>query len=129
GKLVIAGIVHNGSQKHYDFALIRLMANGAIDTSFGTNGHVIIDFGGTDEFLAGIVIQPDGKIVAAGSAGIICDLNSYDFVVARFNSDGTLDMTFGPNGDGRSRSDFGKFEIAYGVALQSDEKIVLAGLR
>src|SRR5262249_56341958 len=85
-------------------------------------GNTII--GGKADAVRGVVVQPDGKIVAAGMA--LGDLGS-DFAVTRYNSDGTLDTSFGINGI--VTTDFGgNFEGAWSVALQTDGKIVAAGL-
>jgi uncharacterized delta-60 repeat protein/uncharacterized repeat protein (TIGR01451 family) len=101
-----------------DFALARYNADGSLDPSFGSGGKVTTDFGGFDAASAA-VIQPDGRIVAAGRSG------SGDFALARYNTDGSLDTTFG-NG-GKLTTDFGGFDAAFGVALQADGKIVAAG--
>jgi uncharacterized delta-60 repeat protein len=102
------------------FALVRYNADGNIDSSFGSGGKVLTDFGLGSGFGGALAIQPDGKIVAAGRAGS-------DFVVARYNGDGSPDASFGTGG--RVTTDFGGliFDAAFGVALQSNGKIVAAG--
>ena len=67
-------------------------------------------------------IQADGKIVAGGYAFNGLD---YDFAIARYNMDGSPDSTF--DNDGRQTTDFGDYDNAYTLAIQSDGKIVLAG--
>jgi uncharacterized delta-60 repeat protein len=95
-----------------------LAADGDLDTTFDGDGMVITDFvGGTDESY-NVVIQSDGKIVVVGKA-------SNDFALARYNSDGSLDSTF--DGDGKVTTAFGGDDFGYGVALQSDGKIMVAG--
>jgi uncharacterized delta-60 repeat protein/uncharacterized repeat protein (TIGR01451 family) len=101
-----------------DFALARYNADGSLDPSFGSGGKMTTDFGGFDAASAA-VIQPDGRIVAAGRSG------SGDFALARYNADGSLDPTFGSGG--KVTTDFGGFDAAFGVALQADGKIVAAG--
>src|SRR6266536_6168109 len=91
---------------------------GALDPSFGTGGQVTTDFGGFDSAQA-VAVQSDGKILAAGSSG------GGDFALARYNADGTLDSTFGSGG--KLTTDFGGFDVALGVALQADGKIVAVG--
>src|SRR4051812_41103178 len=66
---------------------------GALDPSFGTAGKVSVDLGGTDA-LTDVAIQADGKIVAVGSTTVG---GTSDFLIVRFNSDGTQDMTFNNN--------------------------------
>ena len=117
GKIIAAG----GTMSPFaaDFALVRYNPDGSLDTSFGIGGKVTTDFGGFDS-ATGVAIQADGKIVVVGEGG-----PSSDFVLARYNPDGSLDAGFG-NG-GRVTTDFGGFDAASGVAMQEDGKIVAAG--
>lgn len=96
---------------------------GTLDPTFGTNGIVVTDLGGPSDTGGNIVMQPDGKIVVAGSAEL--DSNFPGFrtpVIVRYNPDGTLDNTFGTSGKvtavlrGPTR-----------IALQTDGKLVLGG--
>src|SRR5262245_24776778 len=104
--------------------LVNGQTTGTLDASFGTGGRVTTTIAGNSDFVRGVVIQPDGKIVAAGTA--LGDLGS-DFAVTRYNTDGTLDTSFGVRGI--VTTDFGgNFEGAWSVALQTDGKIVAAGL-
>ena len=97
------------------------MPAGDLDTSFAGNGKKAITFGGVDAAHA-VLVQPDGRIVVAGGGGAAASV----FCVARMRSNGTLDPTFGPGG--KRRIAFGgDQEAAFGVALQPDGKIVLAG--
>lgn len=116
GRIVIAG--ECGDYQKEDFAVARYNSNGGPDTTFGADGKVITDFGGSDH-ARDIVIQQDGKIIVAGGS-------DGDFSLVRYNSDGSLDSSFGT--DGMVTTDFyGLYETAYGAALQSDGRIVLAG--
>jgi uncharacterized delta-60 repeat protein len=125
GKAVVAGSVYVDTPRVIspDFGLVRYNSDGSLDTSFGNGGKAITDFGGFDQVRA-LLMQPDGKIVAAGSAGVpgSVDLN---FGLARYNPDGSLDPTFGDNG--KVSTDFGSLERAYALLLQPDGKIVAAG--
>ena len=117
GKIVIAG------SSEFKFALTRYNSDGSLDTTFDTDGKVITDFGtGSAPFEndggEAITLQPDGKIVAAGSSNA-------DFALARYNMDGSLDMSF--DTDGKVTTDFGGLDIGYAVAIQTDGKIVMAG--
>ena len=114
GKIIVAGFVFNYSG---DFVLARYNADGTLDTTFSDDGKVVTDFGG-DDYGFSVVMQPDGKIIVAG-------LRSFDFAVARYNSDGTLDTTF--SGDGKVTTDFGGYDGGYSVVIQADGKIVVAG--
>ena len=120
GKLVTAGFTCGGGR--CNFALIRYNPNGSLDSTFGSGGIVITNFGGQGDAAYTLVLQADGKIVAAGSAGLAA--NS-DFALARYNSNGTLDTTFGTGG--KVTTDFGDFEGAGDVVIQPDGKIVAAG--
>src|SRR5438128_3449516 len=94
GKLVVGGF--NGANKVTDVAVVRYNTDGTLDTTFGSNhtGIVTTNFGGQD-YARATILQPDGKILAGGSGGA---LNGGDFALARYNTDGTLDTTFGTGG-------------------------------
>src|SRR4030095_13605403 len=70
-------------------------SSGTLDTTFGTNGTVTTDFG-APAGLASVAVQPDGKIVAAGTVSSPVSLT--DFALSRYNTDGTLDASFGAGG-------------------------------
>jgi uncharacterized delta-60 repeat protein len=100
----------------------RLNRSGSLDTAYGMNGTAIIDFAPLDDQAGGAVLQPDGKVVIAGSSQ-----DSGDFAVARLNPDGSLDSGFG-NG-GKALVDFGVAAFAFALALQPNGRIVVAGQR
>jgi uncharacterized delta-60 repeat protein len=123
GKLVTVGGAK--TSRSQDFALARYNANGTLDTTFGTGGKVTTDFAGNDDQAFAVVLQPDGKIVAAGQAG--SGYRGGDFALARYNANGTLDTTFGTGG--KVTTDFaGNDDQAFAVVLQADGKIVAAGV-
>ena len=98
--------------------------NGTLDDSFGTGGKVTTDFQGTGDLASSVALQPDGKIVVAGTTFSFS--TGSDFAIARYNSDGTLDPSFGING--KVTTDFaGAADGALGVAVQRDGKIVVVG--
>ncbi|WP_328878387.1 hypothetical protein [Streptomyces sp. NBC_00299] len=107
-----------GGQSADRFALVRYNVDGSRDTTFGTGGVATTDFGGTAR-VTDLVVQPDDRVVAAGSG------SPGDFLLARFNADGTLDTGFGTGG--RSTTDFGSSEGAKALALQSDGKVIAFG--
>jgi len=122
GKIVVCGFSNNGTDD--DFALARYNSDGTLDLSFGTNGKVTTAIGSSNDLGTSLVIQPDGRIIVAGFAEIS---SNFEFAAARYNTNGSLDTDFGINGkvitpvgisDGR----------AYSVALQTDGKILLAGV-
>src|SRR6476660_1083888 len=88
----------------FSFAVARFTANGTLDTSFGTGGQASVEFfappmQGAQEFARAVLVQPDGKILVAGSArqGQI-RFAPIQGALARFNADGTLDTSFGTGG-------------------------------
>jgi uncharacterized delta-60 repeat protein len=124
GKIVVAGYA-SGVGGTTGFALARYDANGALDTTFGTAGEITTEFAGrSDEAsAAALALQPDGKIVAAGFALME---DGTDVALARYQTDGKLDPTFGRGG--RITTDFaGQRDEAFAVAIQPDGKIVVAG--
>jgi uncharacterized delta-60 repeat protein len=118
GKLVIVG----GST--VDFLLARFNADGTPDTTFGSAGHVITDIlgGFNSEHARAVAIQPDGKLVVAGEGSP--DFSTNYVTLARYNTDGTLDRSFGIDGKVSSGPVVGR---AWAVAVQADGKIVVAG--
>jgi uncharacterized delta-60 repeat protein len=115
---IVAACTANG-----DFALVRYKPDGSLDTTFGTGGIVETDLGGHVATVTSMVIQPDGKYVVAGSSSFGFD----DLVVVRYNTDGSLDASFGSGGVSRNTFGYRTAETFNGVTLQSDGKIVTAG--
>jgi uncharacterized delta-60 repeat protein len=124
GAVAVAGSSFNGSNT--DVAVARFTSSGMADNTFDTDGSRIDDPGFRNAFGRGVLVQPDGKIVVAGTSGT--DLTGTDFSIARYNPNGTLDMGFADNG--RWTTDFGALqEEGTSVALAPDGKIVVAGYR
>ncbi len=102
---------------------------GLLDQTFGAGGKVITSFGGTNDLGYAIALQQDGKLVAAGTAN--ANGGNYDFALVRYNTNGTLDVTFGANGkvitSFISSPTIPSSDRAYAVAIQQDGKIVAAG--
>jgi uncharacterized delta-60 repeat protein len=121
-KIVTVGGV-DGDTTSFDFALARYNPDGSLDTTFSGDGKQTTDFGGSDG-ASEAALQGDGKIVAVGGAGAS---GARDFALARYNPNGTLDTTF--SGDGKQTTDFGfgADDVANGVALQGDGKILAVG--
>ena len=113
-----------------DLALVHYLANGKRDLSFGTNGIAITPItpaGVTTSNATGssVLVQPNGAIVEVGTA---TGANGYtDFVVARYNANGTLDSSFG-SGVGYTLFDLGAAGQGDSVVLQPNGQIVAAGL-
>jgi uncharacterized delta-60 repeat protein len=95
GKIVAGG---NGvdATGNPDFTLARYNANGTLDGGFGTNGIVQTVVGKNGSYISGLALQSDGKIVAVGHAS--SNATTAAFAVVRYNSNGSLDTTFGGGG-------------------------------
>jgi uncharacterized delta-60 repeat protein len=95
GKILVAGYTHDG--RTYDFAIVRFNADGTLDTGFGGgNGVVISPIGSDGDVAYDLALQQDGKIVVVGTGEVGTDTAC---AVARYTTDGSLDVTFG-GGDG-----------------------------
>jgi len=121
GKIVMAGYSHNGNNT--DFALVRYNTNGIIDSTFDADGKVTTAIGNSSDGISSVVIQSDNKILVTGYS---YNGSNFDFALARYNSNGSLDNTF--DIDGKLTTDFSS-QIDFGIAitLQSDGKILVAG--
>ena len=121
GRIVVAGYVGNPGATE-DFGVARYKPNGSLDTSFGGDGKVRVDFNSSIDGAFALTLQPDGRIVVAGSVG----LGDGKFGVIRLLPSGRLDGKF--SGDGRAHTDISTgADSGYGVAVQDDGRIVLVG--
>src|SRR6185503_11534416 len=106
-----------------DHLLARFEDDGDLDPTFGTGGVVVTDLeGGSHDVATAVAVQPDDKIVVAGTCGI----DPFRIAVTRYEADGSLDTNFGTGGHTCTTFPDGS-AVAYAVALQSDGKIVVAG--
>jgi len=121
GKIVVAGY-SVGSPTGLDFAVVRYNANGTLDKTFGSDGKVTTDLGSVDEGGWSAALQDDGKIVVVGRRfnGVTDNI-----VVIRYNTNGSLDTSFG-NG-GSTVYDGGTPDQALGVAIRLDGQIIVVG--
>jgi uncharacterized delta-60 repeat protein len=118
GKIVVAGFALDATGINGDLALARLDPDGTLDPGFGTGGLVTTNLGTEGDDVRAVVVQPDGRIVVAGSA-------DEDIAFARYLPDGTLDASFGHGGS--TITDLGSDDVANGVALTPDGSILIAG--
>ncbi|MFQ5399840.1 MAG: tandem-95 repeat protein, partial [Anaerolineae bacterium] len=114
GKIVVAGTSGNATTS---FTVARYKNNGTLDTTFSSNGWLTTTVGAADD-AQGLLIQPDGKIVVAGTTQGF-DSGSDDFALLRFDTNGILEFS--------TTTDLGNNEFGLDVALQPDGKIVVAG--
>lgn len=119
GKIVQGGAVYNPPVSD-DFALFRYTSSGATDTTFNSAGYVTTDFAGGYDMINSLAIQSDGKIIAGGTASIN---STGEFALARYNTNGTLDTSFGTNGLVTTAA---ANSIAK-ILIQSDGKILAVG--
>jgi uncharacterized delta-60 repeat protein len=124
GKIVVAGTANS------NVALARYNSDGSLDSTFGSGGKVQTHIGASKSVDNGwgLALQPDGKLVVVG--WIFNGTNgTSNLCVARYNTNGSLDTTFGPNKTGLVVPGFGDYaDLAYSVALQSDGSIDVAGV-
>lgn len=123
GKVVAVGYTAIGAT--VNFAVARYNPDGSLDTSFDTDGKVATDFSNDIDQAHAVAIQSDGKIVVAGHATPATGNQLFDFGVARYNPDGSLDTTF--DTDGKVMTDFGFNDVAQAIAIQPGDKIVIVG--
>jgi uncharacterized delta-60 repeat protein len=124
GKIVAVGTALSFyGYDSFRFALARYRVDGELDETFGVGGIVTTEFPFGAEATAA-VLQPDGKIVAVGSTYF-----QGAFGVARYNTDGSLDVSFGNGGTTTTDLDFAHGGSALAVTVQPDGRILVAGFR
>jgi uncharacterized delta-60 repeat protein len=123
GKIVLAGHTRTPLGA-YDFAAARYNADGSLDTSFGTGGKFVADFGGAFDQATAVAVLPDGRVLLAGTA----TFDDYArFAMVRLTADGALDASFGAGGMVHTSFGDGQYAEAAALAVQPDGRIVLAG--
>ena len=138
GKIVVAGYATVVNPNNFlgtankDFALIRLNADGSLDTSFGNGGKVTTDFIGRDNSAVGVVLQSSGNLVAAGSTFDIDPTQALG-LVRYLASNGSVDSSFGGSVRGfglvaaAPGTQTATDSAAHATAVQADGKVVAAG--
>ncbi|HEX8197259.1 MAG TPA: FG-GAP-like repeat-containing protein [Pyrinomonadaceae bacterium] len=124
GKIVVVGMARLNSSDPADVAIARYNQDGSLDASFGNGGKVTTNIFGNGDVADGVALQSDGKILVAGYTQIAA-ADLYDFLLIRYNSNGTLDETFDEDGIvtvNQSGRDF-----FHSVAIQADGKIIAVG--
>ncbi|HYC48024.1 MAG TPA: delta-60 repeat domain-containing protein, partial [Burkholderiales bacterium] len=119
--MVVAGQSHNGSD--WDIALARYNADGSLDTGFDSDGKLTVAIGPADDYAFSLALQPDGKMLLAGYTW---DGVQSDFVLLRYNANGSVDTAF--DGDGKLTTAIGPaYDEGWSVAVQPDGKILVGG--
>jgi uncharacterized delta-60 repeat protein len=124
-------------------ALMRFRPDGTLDPSFGSGGRVVTSLSLNNPHATAMAVRPDGKIVVVGYAdngkagkGAQPPTYNWDFVVVRYNPNGSLDTSFGPAGVGKivqnvstatSGDSRNNLDWAYAVTLQPNGKIIVGG--
>lgn len=131
GKIVLVGAASRNATDHDYSAVARLNVNGGLDTGFDGDGKIEFYFGDENQEFSAVALQGT-KIIAAGWRHFIDSASdaNYDFHVARFNANGSLDGAFGTSGTVTIAFDDispGKWDFLEDIAIQSDGKIVLVG--
>lgn len=139
GRILVVGQAATGtlSNADQDFAAVRYLSNGQLDTSFGTGGKATLNVAGRSDFVNAAALQADGSIVMVGRVFTDGGSGNSDIGVARLRADGSADAGFGTNGVVRldfgiggvvpPGFDGGDWDEALDVAVQPDGRIVLAG--
>ena len=124
GRIIAAGVTTGTNAA--DFALARLNPDGSLDHSFGNQGILRTDFShGSSDIGVAVAVLPDDRIIVAGSTGP--SLFKRQFALARYNSDGSLDGSFGQGGLVSTQFPLSHNDVANALALVGDGRIILAG--
>ncbi len=92
GKIILSGTVQPNDSTPVDFAVVRCLPDGSLDTNFGNGGLASADFQGTGDFARAVALQPDGRIIVAGGVGT--NGLGYNFAMARFLSGESVSIPF-----------------------------------
>jgi uncharacterized delta-60 repeat protein len=122
GKLLLA--VAYSDAGNFAFGVLRLTTGGERDATFGSNGFVSRHIGSGNDSPTAIVLQSDGRILLGGYA--VNATTSFDVALARFNTNGTTDSSFGTAG-AQVFDLFNSADGANDLLLQSDGRLVAAG--
>lgn len=122
GKIVVAGSTFVGS--YFIMAVARYLPDGQLDGTFSGDGLFSYSLAGSIS-INSLAIQSDGSILLAGSGGFTG--GGTHITVLKLNSNGTLDQSFG-DGTGQLTTEIGTSSTALDVIVQTDGKIVVAGL-
>lgn len=132
GKILVAGGTGNATSG-YDFAIVRYNSNGTLDTDFGIEGILLSDFYSERNIGRSLHVFPNNKFIIGGSLSNYLTGNYANFIVSKYNENGTLDTTFGI--DGVSSINFGlptnnlisSEDSLSCIVIQADGKIVAGG--
>ena len=119
GKIVVGGFAY---ENRTNFALARYNVDGSLDNTFNDSGFITTPIG-TGAQINSVALQSNGKIIAAGASVV----GQPEFTLARYNTNGTLDITFGTDGSGIVLTQIGLHAVINQICIQPDDKIVAVG--
>ena len=127
GKLVVGGFVGDPFLGNYPavghgFVVARYNSDGTIDSTFGVGGRLVTT-GDNETAIDDLILQPDGKLIAIGDSS--SPPNPVQIRLVRYESDGSIDMTYGTNGKVTATLPGGS--VAGSAVLQPDGKLLIAG--
>jgi uncharacterized delta-60 repeat protein len=123
-RLVVAGEFDNSTNgSNHRFALVRYNADGSLDTTFGTGGKVTTDVSSSYDYVGALILDQNNRLVVAGDINVG---HNVDVTLVRYNTDGTLDSTFGTGGI--VTTGFGTIiDSANAMILDNNNRLVIAG--
>ena len=130
GKIVVAGSASpppGAIGPAFDFSVARYNVNGSLDTTFSGDGKLTTDIAGGQDYAYAVVVQADGKILAAGSSNINAASSLNHFTLVRYNANGSLDTNFGNGGIVTTDIPSNNNSELLSLALQADGKIIAGG--
>lgn len=116
----------SGSNTSRDMAIVRLLPNGAIDSSFGSNGRQFVDNARSVDYAYGVTVDAANRVVVAGYTQLGSSISTVDFAVVRLTPNGAFDSSFGT--DGKVTTDVNEWlNDGQTVSVDSSGRIVLGG--
>lgn len=123
GKIIVIGTHSSGM--NYQFLIVRYNIDGSLDSTFDNDGILTTAISSYYDVAYAVKIDNNGKIIVAGTAALGNNYDSYGFVIARYNADGSLDGTF--DNDGKVITSLNSFyDIHASVKIDKDGRILLA---
>jgi len=126
GKILTGGRTWDSISNYSAFGIARHHSDGSLDTAFGAGGKVVTNIGSGDDIAYDAALQPDGKVILAGYAAA-WNNSSANAALVRYNTDGSLDNTFGNGGMITFPIGANPYAAMHTITLQPDGKIVVGG--
>lgn len=126
GEILLTGMTVD-TNNDWKIALAKYQADGSIDTSFGNNGMLILGVGNDYDYGIRGILLDDGKILVGSHSYFGTNPLRYEVVATRLNSDGTIDASYGTNGNTQIRWTESGENYINDMVLQNDGKLIIAG--